>query len=117
MIRIFIFISLFLSMAACDDTTIILVTVRDSEFHEIKTLTSTAELAAFSELWSKRQKEPDREPASFSYKIDIQTTSGSGNRWLYDPAGVAQILTKTVVPGYRIDSPERFNTLLGIEAK
>ena len=122
MIRIFIFISLLLGVTACSNATeIVLVTVRDNEFRIIKTLSSAAELAEFSELWSKRQREasmePFRAPVSYPYKIDIELTPKGGDRWLYDPAGITQVLTKTIVPRYHIDLPERFNALLGIEAK
>jgi hypothetical protein len=122
MIRIFTFINLLLSVVACANATeIVLVTVRDSEFRVIKTLTSATELAAFSELWSKKRQEASMEPFrnldSYLYKIDIELTPKRGDRWLYDPAGVTQVLTKTIVPRYHIDSPERFNALLGIEAK
>ncbi|MDR1849319.1 MAG: hypothetical protein LBQ75_04705 [Zoogloeaceae bacterium] len=115
---------------------IVSVTVRDSEFREIKTLSAT-ELAKFSELWSRRLCEEDTSSKAIisypPYKIDITTLDRGTqekeyNRWLYDPVGVTQVLLKHLVtldsPEQRfdvrftlwcIDSPERLNVLLGIE--
>lgn len=110
-----------LSLAACLNAhadEIVSVTVRDREFRVIKTLSAT-ELAEFSELWSKKQKLPEPSPSNFQYTLDIHIQRAAPRdemQWLYDSVGILRSLTKTPVPSYRIDSPERFNTLLGIDA-
>ena len=128
-------------LAACTTAELTDVTIRDSEFRIIKTL-SSSELAVFQRLWSKKKmvQEPCcqyrglfrtkkeemqccRLPNSFAYKIDIEFTPKGesrpkgGGRWLYDSDGITQVLSKAIVPSFQIESPERFNQLLGIEAE
>jgi hypothetical protein len=92
-----------------------MVTVRDNEFRILKTIASDTDVSLFSDLWSKKKREPYRAPITFAYKIDIQLKPKGGRRWLYDPAGVVQVLSKQEVPSFRLESPEHFNRLLGIK--
>jgi hypothetical protein len=48
------------------------------------------------------------------YKIDIRRED-RGGRWLYDPVGFVQVLSKRKTPVYRLPSPGAFNKLLGID--
>jgi len=100
--------------AVADD--VMRVTVRDAEFRPIRTITSAPDLAVFSELWAARMKESANAAMRPDYKIDIQSDRRSA-RWLYDPAGFVQVLSKAKTPVYRLTSPAAFNELLGIEAQ
>jgi len=76
--------------AVADD--VMRVTVRDAEFRPIRTITSAPDLAVFSELWAARMKESANAAMRPDYKIDIQSDRRSA-RWLYDPAGLVQVLS------------------------
>jgi hypothetical protein len=95
---------------------VIRVTVFDAEFRPIRTITSAPDLAVFSELWAARVKESANAAMRPDYKIDIQSNRRS-DRWLYDPVGVVQALSKKKTPVYRLSSPAAFNELLGIRAQ
>src|ERR1700683_3447813 len=90
------------------------VTVLDSEFREVRTITSAQELALFDRLWSDRavQTETTLRPL---YKISIYR-NGLAVRWLYDPAGLAQVLSKAKKPVYRLRSVDDLNVLLAISS-
>jgi hypothetical protein len=99
--------------AAAEDIT--KVTVLDAEFRLIRTITSAPDLAAFGELWVKRTMQGPDVAMRPAYKIDIHS-AGRSYRWLYDPAGLAQTLSKKKSPVYRLSSPAAFNELLAIES-
>jgi hypothetical protein len=90
------------------------VTVLDSEFREVRTITSAQELALFDRLWSDRtaQTETTLRPL---YKISIYR-NGLSVRWLYDPVGLAQVLSKAKKPVYRLLSVDNLNALLAISS-
>jgi hypothetical protein len=112
-------------------TDITRVTVRDGKFQVIKELIGEEDLAAFRRLWFDRV---EADPASWraagqetyghgAYKIDVRRTKSgnrkAGNRWLYDPSGLAKplvILWRSILvaPLYRLRSPQEFNRLTGI---
>jgi hypothetical protein len=92
------------------------VTVLDAEFRPIRTITSAPDLAVFSEHWAARVKVSANAAMQPDYKIDIQSDRRS-ERWLYDPAGFLQVLSKAKTPVYRLTSPAAFNELLGIAAQ
>jgi hypothetical protein len=90
------------------------VTVRDAEFHELRTITSARELALFDKLWSDRVVETESALRAL-YKVSIYR-HGLSVRWLYDPAGLAQVLSKAKKPVYRLRSVADLNALLAISS-
>lgn len=88
------------------------VIVLDADFRQIKIIASDPDLAAFNEHWATRRRSAYLAMQA-EYKIDIQYGKRS-ERWLYDPAGVARVLSKKKTPLYRLESPSAFNELLGI---
>jgi hypothetical protein len=92
------------------------VAVLDAEFRSIRTIISAPELALFSKLWATRAKLNASTVVQPDYKIVIQQSDGRSARWLYDPAGIVQVLSIWKTPVYRLASPERFNEFLGIRA-
>ena len=88
------------------------VRVLDSEFREVKVISTESELSQFEDLWSKKTKQGSIK-VKWLYKLDISGKS-KGNRWLYHPEGWVQVLTKQHTTTYKISSPEQFNKLLGI---
>lgn len=90
------------------------VAVLDAEFREVRTITSAHELELFDRLWSDRTVETERKLRPF-YKVSIYR-NGRSVRWLYDPAGLAQVLSKAKKPVYRLQSVEDLNALLAISS-
>jgi hypothetical protein len=90
------------------------VTVLDTGFREVRTITSARELALFDKLWSDRAAETESALRPF-YKISIYR-NGRSVRWLYDPAGLAQVLSKAKKPVYRMQSVDDLNALLAISS-
>src|ERR1700691_4345904 len=90
------------------------VTVLDSEFREVRTITSPKELALFDRLWSDRIA-PTETTLRPLYKISIYR-NGLSVRWLYDPVGLAQVLSKAKKPVYRLLSVDNLNALLAISS-
>ena len=86
------------------------VSVLDSEFREIKVLSTKTEISRFAELWSKRSKQ---EPIKvwWPYKLDISEKSKS-ERWFYHPDGWVQLLSAKTPKVYKLSSPEEFHELL-----
>ena len=87
------------------------VTVRNSDFQVIKTLNDKEPLEEFSKIWGSKQVYNGSEIPQWLYKLDIEQ-KGHGNRWLYDPKGYVQVLSKARVPVYVLP-PEPFNKLIG----
>jgi hypothetical protein len=78
----------------------------------VRTITSARELELFDKLWSERAAETESALRPF-YKISIYR-HGRSVRWLYDPAGLAQVLSKAKKPVYRLQSVDALNALLAI---
>ena len=92
------------------------VAVLDAESRSIRTITSAPDLALFSKLWATRAKVSANTAVQPAYKIVIQQSDRRSERWLYDPAGIVQVLSIWKTPVYRLPSPEGFNEFLGIKA-
>ena len=92
------------------------VAVLDAELRSIRTITSAPDLALFSKLWATRAKVSANTAVQPAYKIVIQQSDRRSERWLYDPAGIVQVLSIWKTPVYRLPSPEGFNEFLGIKA-
>ena len=88
------------------------VSVWDSEFRQVKVISTESELSKFEELWSKKTKQ-DPIKVKWLYKFDIDSKT-KGNRWLYHPTGWVQVLSAKKVTVYKLSSPAEFNKLLGI---
>ena len=80
----------------------------------MRTITSAHELALFDRLWSNRTVETESALRPF-YKVSIYR-NGRPVRWLYDPAGLAQVLSKAKKPVYRLQSVEDLNALMAISS-
>jgi hypothetical protein len=100
--------------AVADDVT--RVTVLSAEFQSIRTITSVPDLAVFSKLWATRVKVNANIAMRPGFRIVIQQSDHRSERWLYDDAGVVQVLSIWKTPVYRLSSPAEFNELLGIRA-
>ena len=109
------FWSLVLCMTSATAAGTTTVAVLDSEFREVRTITSAQELALFDRLWSDRtaQKETTLRPL---YRVSIYR-NGRSVRWLYDPVGLAQVLSKAKKPVYRLQSVDDLNALLAISSR
>jgi hypothetical protein len=81
---------------------------------EVRTITSARELELFDKLWSDRTAETESALRLF-YKISIYR-NGRSVRWLYDPAGLAQVLSKAKKPVYRLQWADDLNALLAISS-
>jgi hypothetical protein len=90
------------------------IVVRDDGFTVVKVITSASELQMFDRRWSEKIPEADGifQPR---FKLDILRNDRSV-RWLYDPLGLVQLLTKRKTPVYRLPSASDFNALLAISA-
>ncbi|MBW1811728.1 MAG: hypothetical protein JRJ87_26300 [Deltaproteobacteria bacterium] len=90
------------------------VSVRDKDFKVVKILEQKNELVEFELIWKKKTKQKNVASLNWFYKLDI-SKAGKSVRWLYDPAGWVQVLSKKLTPLYRIASRNEFNKLLGID--
>jgi hypothetical protein len=106
--------SLVFSMTHATATETTTVVVLDPEFREVRTITAARELALFDRLWADRAEETEGALRPL-YKVSI-FRNGRLVRWLYDPAGLARVLSKAKKPVYRLQSAEDLNTLLAISA-
>jgi hypothetical protein len=102
-----------LSAAAVDVTG---VTVLNAQLQSIRTIASVSDLAVFSRLWATRVKVNASTSVRPGYSIVIQHGDRRSERWLYDDAGIVQVLSIWKTPVYRLPSPTEFNQLLGIGA-
>lgn len=105
---------------------IIEVSVLDSRFQVIRVLTSDEELALFNQMWSEKVKQTHEPTEQFfrkdsHYKLDIrssdpkQSRGWESRRWIYLLDGSAQILSKRILPTYKVPSPKEFNKLIGAD--
>jgi hypothetical protein len=85
----------------------------DRDNRLVQTISSAEDLAAFREIWSTRVKEGAATAMRPTYKIAIQG-AGRSETWLYDPQGLARVLTIKTASVYRLPSAAAFNKLLGI---
>lgn len=81
-----------------------------------RTLSTKTDLSKFNHLWSKKTKQEPPKDIDWPYSLRISTGNKS-TLWLYNPSGWSTVLSKTVVPIYRLGSPEDLNHLLGIHNK
>jgi len=89
------------------------VTVFSAADQFTRTLTAKVDLSQFHQLWSKKIKQELPPNIDWTYSIRISTENKSA-LWLYHPSGWVKVLSKTVVPVYKLGTPEDFNHLLGI---
>lgn len=89
------------------------VTILDDQGRHVRTITSEHDLAAFNELWSRRVIAEPGTALKYSYKLQIEK-NGRSNSWLYDPAGVTQVLAIHRSPLYLVPSVAEFNALLAV---
>jgi hypothetical protein len=108
------FASLVLRMTSATAAGTTTVTVRNAEFLEVRTITSAHELALFDELWVDRTVETESLFRPF-YKVAVYR-NGRPVSWLYDPAGLTQVLSKAKKPVYRLRSVDDLNALLAISS-
>jgi len=106
--------SLVFSMTSATPAGTTTVVVLDSEFRELRTITAAHELALFDRLWSDRAEETEGALRPLC-KVSIYR-NGRSVRWLYDPAGLAQVLSKAKTPVYRLQSVDDLNALLAISS-
>lgn len=90
--------------------------LRHADAPVIRTIDSAEELKAFHTIWSNRENLPPETAVQVQYKFEL-LSGGQGDAWLYDPAGLARVLSKARTPVYRLPSPEAFNGLLGIDRR
>jgi hypothetical protein len=88
------------------------VTVRNQNFDIVKVINDKAVLQQFEMIWNTRAKLKSSVNPQWLYKIDIED-KGRGDRWLYDPSGYVQVLSKAKVPLYKIPAPNSFNQMIG----
>jgi hypothetical protein len=100
--------------AVADD--VMRITVLNAEFQSIRTITTVSDFAVFSRLWASRVKVPAKTTMRPGYSIVIQQGDCRSERWIYDDAGIVQVLSIWKTPVYRLSSPAEFNELLGIRA-
>jgi hypothetical protein len=93
------------------------VEIRDSSFNVIKTISKPEALQAFQVHWNDKEKitesSIDTQASKFTYKLDIKAQP-RGDRWLYNPDGMAVLLSVKVQPIFRIKDPAAFNALLDL---
>ncbi|HTF99412.1 MAG TPA: hypothetical protein VK654_02350 [Nitrospirota bacterium] len=90
------------------------ITILDDRFQVIHVLNGRKAVAAFNAYWSNKQKVARSNLIlHLQYKIDMK----DGTRWLYDPAGYAQLVSQKSTPLYRIRSVNQFNKLIGISKR
>ena len=128
MIKRFLAFAMLLPLSAMADT-IVEVSVLDSEFRVVKVLTSNEDLSLFNQMWSEKIKQKKRDSTELfymqnpHYKLDIrssdpkQSRGWESRRWIYHPDGSVQVLSKGIVPTYKVPSPEEFNKLISAETK
>jgi hypothetical protein len=115
------FIALVASMAAgwplpAVSGDVMRVTVLDAGLQPIRAMTSVPDLAVFSEFWATRVKVNAGTATRPGYSIVIEQSNRRSERWLYDIAGIVQVLSIWKTPVYRVSSPAEFNEFLGIGA-
>lgn len=93
-----------------------LVKVRNQKFEIVKVINDKASLQLFERIWKTKRKVKSSVAPQWLYKIDIEG-KGHGDRWLYDPGGYVQVLSKAKVPIYEIPTPDPFNQLIGTHNK
>jgi hypothetical protein len=76
-------------------------------------LTTQTDLSEFHRLWSQKTKQEPPHKIDWPYSLRISIGNKS-TLWLYNPSGWATILSKTVVPIYKLGLPDDLNHLLGI---
>ena len=114
LVRVVIILVFCVMSAAGADTA--KVTVFDKEFRPVRAITSDRELATFNELWSRRVIAGPEVAFRSLYKFNIYR-NGRSTSWLYDPAGLVQVLSKQKSPVYRLPSVAEFNALLVVPSR
>jgi hypothetical protein len=104
----------FSKLTMAQDIVRVTVLELDRDNRLVRTISSAEDLAVFRELWSARVKEGAGTPMRPTYKIGVQGT-GRSETWLYDPQGLARVLTIKTASVYRLPSAAAFNKLLGID--
>jgi hypothetical protein len=85
--------------------------VLNADFQIVNTLTRPEDLAAFARLFRTKLVAAPAGALSWSHKLDVRNERSSA-RWLYDPRGFLQVLTKAKVPIYKVPEAEKFRALL-----
>lgn len=86
------------------------ITILDDKFQVVHVLNGRKAVNAFNAHWSNKKKTSARGVVpQWRYKIDFP----DGSRWLYDPAGYTELVSKKTVL-YRIQSAGKFNKLIGV---
>jgi hypothetical protein len=86
------------------------ITILDDKFQVVHVLNGRKAVMSFKAHWTNKRKVPASSVTlHWLYKIDLPDAS----RWLYDPAGYTQLVSKKPTL-YRIQSVSRFNKLIGI---
>ena len=89
-----------------------LVSVRNKDFQVIKVINDQKSLQQFEKAWKEKKKTKNPSHPNWLFKIDIEG-KGHGDRWLYDPSGLVQVLSKIRTRIYEISDAESFNKLIG----
>lgn len=105
-------ILILLTVVAASAGDISLVSVRNKDFQVVKVINDQKSLQQFEKAWKEKKKTKNPPHPNWLYKIDIEG-KGYGDRWLYDPSGLVQVLSKIKTPIYGIPDAESFNKLIG----
>ncbi|MGY8668165.1 hypothetical protein Q3C01_38175 [Bradyrhizobium sp. UFLA05-109] len=92
------------------------IAVLDGQSRIVREITSDRELAMFDDLWSRRVDAGAGAIMRHSYKLQI-VRNGRSTSWLYDPAGLTQVLAVHKRSVYLLPSADELNTLLDIAAR
>ena len=103
---------LLVAVSAASGSDISHVSVRNKNFEVVKVIKDQQSLQQFEKAWKEKKKIKNSPLTQWLYKIDIEG-KGYGGRWLYDPTGYLQVLSKVKTPVYRISDAESFNKLIG----
>lgn len=98
-------------------STITKVTILDQDFHEMKVIEDSLELAEFNQQWSQKEvinSVGEDSPKYWNYKLDI-VIKGKSDRWLYDSSGKTKILSVSTQKLYQLSDVSKFNLLIGIK--
>ena len=88
--------------------------VRNAQLRLTRELRSTAEVAEFMQFWNAKKpvkKRPEQE-TDWIMSLDLIGRS-QGERWLYEPGGLAVKIASGNPSVYQLPRPLEFNRLIG----
>jgi len=111
--RVLFFIAVIL-IVSCKyaDSNIKQVTILDSEFQIVRIIESESQILELKKHWASFESINELPNSDWTHKIDIDSDSKLGGRWLYNSKGFVARLNKQLDPKFKVSDVKKLNMLL-----